>query len=264
MSIDVDMLRIGLIILGIIVLVWVYLWERFHSEDNGQGELGWQESKMLAAKKISPSSNNKKTHPDADDTAQDAASYGYEHDSANDGINSTASSLENPDQPMNIGNEQDSHNYWHSSLPGMILQIIISAKISQFKGVDVVKAATQAKLIADATGIFHCYENENIQEPRLFSMASMVKPGAFPMQSLENFQTPGLILFSQLPAHRNGLIIFTAMLTSAKIMAKELGGELQDDTRSRLTPQTIKHIHTQLTEYQRQLQIASRRSQEQT
>jgi cell division protein ZipA len=92
----------------------------------------------------------------------------------------------------------------------------------------------------------------------------MVNPGNFPIETMADFQTPGLTLFAVLPGPIpiDGVKLFNNILSCARSLAADLNGELQDETHSRLTNQTIKHIYSQIIEYQRQTQLAMRRSQQ--
>jgi cell division protein ZipA len=106
--------------------------------------------------------------------------------------------------------------------------------------------------------IFHRYTSDGSKKT-LFSMASLVEPGFFPFKSMDGFSTPGLILFCQLPGPGDSLAIFSDMLFSAQRLSTTLGGELQDETHSALTKQTIEHIRGQILEHRRLVQLARSR-----
>jgi cell division protein ZipA len=76
---------------------------------------------------------------------------------------------------------------------------------------------------------------------------------------MEGFSTPGLAFFAQLPGHGDSLAIFSDMLFTAQRLLAILGGELQDETHSALTKQTIEHIRSQIMEHRRLVQLARSR-----
>jgi len=152
-------------------------------------------------------------------------------------------------------------------LPGMILQINVVTRGGPFEGPAILAAAQETGLQAGEMHIFHRYTTDGRRQP-LFNMASMVEPGSFPLAKpgrgaasggMEDFTTPGLTLFAQLPGPSDGMSIFSDMLFTAQRLAALLGGELQDETHSVLSKQTIEHIRGQILEHRRLVQLARSR-----
>ncbi len=104
--------------------------------------------------------------------------------------------------------------------------------------------------------IYHRYDGDPARGRVLFGMASIVEPGTFPTDRLDDFTTPGVILFAQLPGHQDGMVIFSDMLFTAERLAVMLDGHLQDGTHSDLSKQTISHIREGILEHRRQVQLA--------
>ncbi|HIP53571.1 MAG TPA: cell division protein ZipA [Chromatiales bacterium] len=145
------------------------------------------------------------------------------------------------------------------ALPTMILQINVAARDEPFKGKDIQRVAEQMELELGEMQIYHRYVINAGRREVLFNLASMVEPGTIPAQGIEDFSTPGLTLFAQLPAAQDGMMVFSDMLFTAERIASELNGELQDETHSVLNRQTIEYIRSQILEFRRQLQIARKR-----
>jgi len=103
--------------------------------------------------------------------------------------------------------------------------------------------------------IFH-RQDSRYPDRVLFSVASLVNPGHFPFDDMQDFTTPGLMLFTQLPGVRDGLEIYSDMLYTANELAGLLGGTLQDETHSVLSKQTIQHTRDAILEHRRQLRLA--------
>lgn len=140
-------------------------------------------------------------------------------------------------------------------LPPKILVINVVAKRAPFAGEALLAAAEDCGLRPGDMNIFHLLDQASGGKT-LFSMASMVEPGSFPVDDMGAFTTPGVSLFTQLPGPKDGLALFNEMLATAEHLAKCLGGEMQDETHSVLTRQTIEHLRSEITEYQRRRRIA--------
>ncbi len=143
-----------------------------------------------------------------------------------------------------------------ASLPTKIIQLNIVPHDGMFYGDDILYVAHEVGLEPGEMNIFHHYGDDLDSQHAIYSMASMVEPGVFPMDDMDDFSTPGLALFTQLPGQKDGLTIFTEMLHVAERLANLLEGELRDDTHSALTKQTISHMREDIQEYHRQLQLA--------
>lgn len=175
-----------------------------------------------------------------------------------DEIEFSTKPLEREDQQELFAEEQtEMITLANSDLPQKILQIMIISQTESFTGEAILLAAEACGLQQGDMQIFHY--NESHSKHPLFSMASLVEPGNFPIKKLDQFSTPGLALFAQLPASKPGLEIYDEMVSTAKKMAEQLNGELQDATHSVLTRQTIEHTRGEILEHQRQVQLASKR-----
>jgi cell division protein ZipA len=149
----------------------------------------------------------------------------------------------------------DGHHYRQGDLPRLILQINVAARGGHFEGPDIMRAVQGVRMHAGEMDIFHRHDGVDGAGRVLYSMASMVNPGTFPLHAMEDFRTPGLTLFAQLPGSWDDLAVFSDMLSCAERLATELGGDLEDDSHSRLSKQTIEHIRSQITEHRRRVQL---------
>jgi len=77
-------------------------------------------------------------------------------------------------------------------------------------------------------------------------VASLIKPGTFPIEAMEEFQTRGLTLFFQPPLVSNPEEAFERMISACHALAKRLGGSELDDRRQPLTPVKISLWRRQL------------------
>ncbi|MCP4126420.1 MAG: cell division protein ZipA, partial [Gammaproteobacteria bacterium] len=127
-------------------------------------------------------------------------------------------------------------------LPAKIIQLNIVPHEGEFYGDDILCVVQEVGLELGEMNIFHHYGDDPEKHLPIFSMASMVEPGTFPMDDTEGFSTPGLTLFTRLPGPKDGLSIFADMLHAAEQLANLMDGELRDEAHSALSKQTIGHI----------------------
>jgi len=125
----------------------------------------------------------------------------------------------------------------------------------QFRGDALLDSLVSAGLRFGDMNIFHRYEGAKGGGPILFSLANMVKPGVFDLDTMADFTTPGVSLFMTLPledrVELDNVEVFDEMLEAARAIALELGGELKDENRSVMTRQTQEHCRQRIHEFER-------------
>ncbi len=128
-----------------------------------------------------------------------------------------------------------------------------------FTGTAIQRAAEAAGLEFGRMKIFHRTSGTGAMDASVFSMANIVEPGWFDPEGFEDFSTPGLIFFLQLPGPLDGPTALESMLTAARRVAGDLEGELRDQTRSVLSKQTVEHLREEIREYQRRQRLVQHR-----
>jgi cell division protein ZipA len=130
--------------------------------------------------------------------------------------------------------------------PEKFVVIYVLALDEPFPGQGLVEILLDSGMTFGEMDIFHQLDDSAAQ---LFSLASAVEPGTFNMASLDQFSTPGVTLFMRVHELAEPLQILDSMLSVANTIAQDLNGEVRDETRSVMTPQTIEHCRQSITEF---------------
>lgn len=120
---------------------------------------------------------------------------------------------------------------------------------SGFAGADVLSALQSAGLHYGQYRVFHRLTKNGVQQS-VFSVANMVEPGVLDPDALSEMRVPGLTLFLLLPGPQNGVAACADMLATARSLARQLDGEVLDETRSTLTTQIAQGIRERILEFQ--------------
>ncbi|AQU83369.1 MULTISPECIES: cell division protein ZipA C-terminal FtsZ-binding domain-containing protein [unclassified Halomonas] len=100
-------------------------------------------------------------------------------------------------------------------------------------------------------GIFHRFETESPDSELQFSMVNVLKPGTFPIEEMDDFVTPGITLLMPLPGATDSSAAFEAMVETAMVLVRHMGGELKDENHSVMTAQTIEFSRQRVHEFER-------------
>jgi cell division protein ZipA len=106
--------------------------------------------------------------------------------------------------------------------------------------------------------VFHRFNQMSSGAKIQFSMMSSVNPGTFDIDNIDDLYVPGVSFIMALPAPGISQECFTMMLETAKVIVKNLNGELRDENRSVMTPQTIEHYRQRIQDFERRRQIADK------
>jgi len=130
--------------------------------------------------------------------------------------------------------------------PEMFVVIYVLALDEPFLGQALVDILLDSGMTFGEMDIYHQLDDRAEQ---LFSLASAVEPGTFNLSSIDRFSTPGVSLFMRVHELAAPLQVLDSMLSVANSIAHELNGEVRDETRSVMTPQTKEHCRQSITEF---------------
>lgn len=263
---DSTLLRFFLLIVGVLFLVGIYYWDK-KKRRQGPVQAKTRELPEIGAK------SEPDIHQDSDKWVLDLQdpdnleselarltehAKETEHEQERELQGGATTDMQ---QPLDKQEELFSFSAKEESpvdVPSKVVQINLIAKQGSFSGPEIQTAVKETGLQAGEMQVYHRYTSDGTQRVT-FNMASMVEPGIFPLKAMQEFTTPGLALFAQLPGPGDSLAIFSDMLFTAQRLATKLDGELQDETHSALTKQTIEHIRSQIMEHRRLVQLARSR-----
>ncbi|QSP94042.1 cell division protein ZipA [Marinobacter salinisoli] len=128
---------------------------------------------------------------------------------------------------------------------------VLARDNAEFKGPDLQKLFEACGLEYGDMDIYHRHESADTTSPVQFSVASAVEPGTFKPKDIPALSTPGISFFMSMPGPHNALQAFDFMLETAQCVVRNLGGELKDERRSVMTPQTVEHCRQRIREFER-------------
>lgn len=206
---DADTVRLILIVVGAFVILALYLWERRReSEDERDDAAGYDDP--------SPShyGGHAKQEPRLGGLAAGQGDLDPERDRRED-----------DEAPL-------------------LIQLSVAKRSGEFPGPEILEVAESCGLRPGDMDIFHCLDEFDDGTRIYFSMANMVKPGTFPFDAMEDFSTPGMMLFAQLEGYPEDLTVLEEMIATARKLANTLGGDVLDDTRRPLTVRKEEEMRT--------------------
>lgn len=245
---DRDTVRLILAVAGVFVIVCIYVWGRhkqklldFLERRDEMEALG-----VGRSKKPAPASTEE------DDALFDSLSYGGRKEPkvsdplfAEDLDEEELTSFEEPPAPAeNKGSA--SAKTAPLGAPFLIQISVVAGRDKFFPGEELRDALLDLDLIHGDMGIFHRYDRQFRQT--LFSVASLVEPGTFPMDDMESFECPGVVLFFQTAKVADPLSVYDDLVSTCHELALRLGGTEWDENRKPLTHEKIAHMRTLLEE----------------
>jgi cell division protein ZipA len=99
-------------------------------------------------------------------------------------------------------------------------------------------------------GRFSIFHREREDGKALFYVASMMEPGSFDLERMDQQTFPGVSLFGIVPGPMEAPAVFDLILTTGRHLAERLGGQLQDEQGSTLTAQRILNLREELVHFE--------------
>lgn len=137
--------------------------------------------------------------------------------------------------------------------PEVFMLNVMARDAAGFRGEDILHILLACDLRFGDMSFFHRHEFEAGKGAIQFSVANMMQPGVFDIDNMADFNTPGLVFFLTLPGPEDMMKAFDYMLETAQAVARNLGGDVLDESRSVITKQTLDHCRQQIRDLERRL-----------
>ena len=235
---DKDLLRIGILIVGLLLLAAIWFFGRPRKEQQGTR----RESRQSPA--MTPEYGSARREPSLDGLDPAAADEDYSGERVSQpelGLGGAAAPA-----ASHLG-RRETQDF------DKIVSLYVAARAgSVLRGEDVVVAAEKTGMVFGHMSVFHRLLEGHPERGPVFSMASIIKPGSFDMATIRELETPAIAFFLTLPAPVPALDAWEKMLPTVQRMAELLDGVVLDEGRNALGRQRIAHIRDELRGYDRQ------------
>jgi cell division protein ZipA len=141
--------------------------------------------------------------------------------------------------------------------PQIIILSVVMPPHQQMSGAALLPSLLTLGMKYGEMNIFHRHQDSAGNGSVTFSLANMLNPGSFELDTMETFVTQGVSLFMTLPNATDPFTAFDQMLLAAKQLATEFNAHLVDDKRNVMTKQTEQHYVSKIREFDRQYRLAS-------
>ena len=219
-------LRLILLLVGVVILMGIYFYDVL------------QKKKVIKAEEFDDSSFSERVDPVMENEPSFSAVFEDQH----------ASNFEKNIEPV----EPDfSPTVMVEDVPvaeqALVIQLVVLPKEGgSLPGTALLDAFTTLNLEYGDMGIFHCYERHDGIEIQQFHVANILEPGTFPVGSMAEFESTGIILFFQTSDVANPDEAFENMLNVARELSQRLDARLVDAGMNELMPDKIMRIQSQL------------------
>lgn len=251
---DSNSLRLVLLILGVVLVAGIYLWDRRKHVDSRLFRK--QSVRRNRQHDTSVFDNGEGTDDDpVPDATPDSAEMPILQAAEADTFQLTSDpSAEISDDLSFSATSAFQEFEAGADLPTKILQVNLVARSTEISGQMILDLAAELDMQLGEFNIFHRMDPKTGKS--IFSMANIVEPGSFDADNMQNFKTPGLTLFSQLPAPVDCLTVYSEMMNVAKRISYIVGAEMRDASHSAMTSQSIEHEREAIVEYKHKLHLA--------
>lgn len=137
--------------------------------------------------------------------------------------------------------------------PEVFMLNVVARDKQGFRGEDILHILLACDLRFGDMNFFHRHEFKAGRGPIQFSVANMMRPGVFNIDNMADFNTPGLVFFLTLPGPEDMMKAFDYMLETAQAVARNLEGDVLDESRSVITRQTLEHCRQQIRDLERRM-----------
>jgi cell division protein ZipA len=142
--------------------------------------------------------------------------------------------------------------------PEVFMLNVLARSREGFRGEDILHILLACDLRFGDMNFFHRHEFEAGRGAIQFSVANMMQPGVFDIDNMGDLHTPGLVFFVTLPGPEDMMKAFDYMLETAQAVARNLDGDVLDESRNPLSKQSLEHCRHQIRDLERRMLTRTR------
>ncbi len=154
------------------------------------------------------------------------------------------------DEPADTAPVRERHSEAAPKPENVLVITAVSTKEEGFPGGLLHRLLAACDLHFGDMAIFHRHEDGSDTGPVQFSMANAVNPGTFDLATIDQMRTPAVTFFMSMEEPRDVMNAFECMLATAETLAEHLDGDLLDENRSVLRPQTKEHYRQRIRDFE--------------
>ncbi|MFI3247033.1 MAG: cell division protein ZipA [Ferrimonas sp.] len=111
----------------------------------------------------------------------------------------------------------------------VLVLFVVGSEPGQILGKDLLQNLNEIGFKYGDMNIFHHHQHVTGNGPVLYSLANMMQPGTFDLDTINDIAVDGVLLFLTLPSKQDARVVFSMMLGNAQRLADNLGGQVLDD-----------------------------------
>jgi cell division protein ZipA len=138
----------------------------------------------------------------------------------------------------------------------VIILSVVMPEHQQMSGAALLPSLLTLGMKYGEMNIFHRHQDNAGNGAVTFSLANMLNPGSFDLDTMETFVTQGVSLFMTLPNETDPFASFEQMLAAAKQLAGEFNAQIVDDKRNIMTNQTEQYYVEKIRDFDRKYSLA--------
>ncbi len=128
----------------------------------------------------------------------------------------------------------------------LVVLHVVAKRPQKFNGKGIINLTKELDIEYRDNHIFQKSVERFSGKKALYIILNVVKPGTFELDAMHQFETPGISFVMNLPGPEEGLKAFNIMLEDARKFAERLNGDILDESRNKLSPQTIAHLQEEV------------------
>ena len=143
-----------------------------------------------------------------------------------------------------------------------LVVFVVAQKENRFSGAHIRTIIERCGMEFGQMNLFHRFEDNSDNSHIQFTMSNVGEPGSFDIELMDELSTPAVTFFMSMAEPRDPSYAVDCMLATAETLAKALQGEMLDNERSVMRPQTQEHYRELVKAYKLRTRAKSRRTRQ--